>query len=95
MKKLLICCSIFILCGCDRVRTDQIDACHDRVASEANYQIEIVSSEDLLAISEKDGLFVKGRVKLQNGFGAWANYRYSCLVSKSKELKEFNLTKGW
>lgn len=81
---------LVLLSGCSK--NEVIEKCHDRVNSEANYTAQIVSTD-----AKRDKLdykSVSGRAKLQNGFGAWTNYTYSCDFT-GVTITRFTLKAGW
>ncbi|WP_417286476.1 hypothetical protein [Cobetia marina] len=52
--------------------------CHDNVQNSAIHQAEIVSTEKMKI--NNDQHTITGHAKLQNGFGAWSNYTYTCVM---------------
>lgn len=60
-------------------RSEVINRCHKNITSKANYQAEIIDTKYM-----RDGnLFaVAGKVKFQNGFGAWSSKLYTCTAKE-------------
>jgi len=76
------------------IYSSEIEVCHNGVYKQAKYSSEIVSTN----ISKSHGLSfaqVDGRAKFQNGYGAWTQYEYICLVSKGAKKTLATLTEGW
>lgn len=90
MKLIFLITSLVLLSGCNK--NEVIQRCHDRVQNEATFTAQIVTTE---AKREKfDYVLVSGRAKMQNGFGAWTNYRYSCQFT-GITITNFRLETGW
>ena len=73
---------------------EQIKSCHNSVYSQANYSADIVSTE-LDKVSIGSYLKISGKTKLQNGFGAWTQYKYCCYSSLGESDNHAFLSKGW
>ncbi|MRJ40799.1 MULTISPECIES: hypothetical protein [Idiomarina] len=84
---------VILVSGCNWQYRKAIEACHDRVHSRAKHQAEIVTTETLKSMSSD--VIVTGRAKLQNGFGAWTNYRYRCSVYSGDRIGKFEMNEGY
>ncbi|WP_417659620.1 hypothetical protein [Pseudidiomarina sp.] len=87
---LIIFLPLFASCG--EKHKEKISACHDRVHQRAKNTAEIITTE---VKEDKWKVVVRGRVKYQNGFGAWTNYRYVCSVFSDNSVPFFEVTEGW
>ena len=89
-----------LISGCNFWHQSEIDSCHDRIHSKAKYQAEIVSTEVRDAryaygADPSNKLVIEGQAKLQNGYGAWTNYSYSCAVMESGMISKFKFEEGY
>lgn len=76
------------------IYSSEIESCHDGVYEQAKYSAEIIST-NVSKSSLNSPLYIKGRAKLQNGFGAWTQYEYACFASKGDSDVYALMTKGW
>lgn len=92
MTGLTLCLGLF---GCQPSEPENpiqkfIDACHDKVASAAEYVPEFVDTNvERDFIDHNGSAVIKGNVKLQNGYGAWGMYQFRCWVNSSDDLGIF------
>lgn len=89
-----------LLAGCDFFYKSEIESCHDRVHGKAKYQAEIISTEVrdkgyTYGEFESNKVIIEGQAKLQNGYGAWSNYSYSCSVLESGMISKFRFEEGY
>ena len=89
---LIIITPLFISCSENDKYKEQINACHDRVHQNAKNTAEIVTTE---VKEDQWKVVVRGKVKYQNGFGAWTNYKYVCSVFSNNNVAFFEATQGW
>ena len=88
MKRLLVAAPfMFLAVGCqeteeqegasfdDELEQSVVERCHGRIESAVRWDYEILSTE---AHSIIPPIEVSGRVRLQNGFGAWERRDYYC-----------------
>lgn len=71
-----------------KIHQEQVEACKASVYSQATYSAEIVSAEH-------QGSAVRGKARLQNGFGAWKQYSFTCTVSERFGVRSATLYEGW
>lgn len=57
-------------------RDKKVSECHSRVESRAKHDPDFLSAN-------VRATYISGEVRLQNGFGAWTKYDYSCDTSVS------------
>ncbi|MFC0445354.1 hypothetical protein ACFOD1_07530 [Pseudidiomarina halophila] len=81
-----------LLASCVEQHEEKINACHERVHQRAKNTAEIVTTE---VKEDKWKVIVRGKVKYQNGFGAWVNYKYVCTVFSDNSVPFFEVTEGW
>lgn len=67
--------------GPSELETRHIERCHENVQANARYQAEILSTS--VSEGRLGRTVVSGRTRLQNGYGAWSNYRYECNMATS------------
>lgn len=63
---------VVLLVGYQSQKKETAQACHDKVAERAKFVPDFVSTQ-----IDSSGR-ITGRVKLQNGFGAWTMHEYEC-----------------
>lgn len=100
MRLLGIMLVTMLLTGCDFFYKSEIQSCHDKVHKKAKYQAEIVTTEVrdkgyTYGEFESNKIVIEGQAKLQNGYGAWSNYNYSCSVLESGFISKFDLSEGY
>ena len=76
------------------IYSSEIESCHNGVYKQAKYSAEIIST-NVSKSSLNSSLYIKGRAKLQNGFGAWTQYEYVCFACKGDSDVYALITKGW
>ncbi|WP_290654451.1 hypothetical protein [Idiomarina sp.] len=91
---------VTFLSGCNFWHQSEIESCHNKVHSGAKHQAEILSTNIRQGgysyhSSENGKMIIEGGAKLQNGYGAWTNYNYKCLVSNSGYISDFDLNEGY
>lgn len=102
LDKLIL--ATFALCislaGCSSQVKDAAkyeSTCHGNVQSSAKHHAEIVETS-LREVQHNDTnytrVIVNGRARLQNGFGAWTNYKYKCTMA-TPFSSDVSLTQGW
>lgn len=100
MRLLGIILLVTLLTGCNFFHKSEIESCHEKVHGKAKYQAEIISTEVrdkgyTYGEFESNKIIIEGQAKLQNGYGAWSNYSYSCSVLGSGMVSKFKLEKGY
>jgi hypothetical protein len=95
--------ALVLVAGCDSdpyaEYSEYIEQCHNNVHNAAKYQAEIVSTDKagIIKVGERTKFSrtrVEGHAKLQNGFGAWSNYTYRCVMI-SKGSRDLTLEEGY
>jgi|25BtaG_2_1085352.scaffolds.fasta_scaffold00221_15 hypothetical protein len=74
-----------VLAGCSQNEwVEYEEGCHENIHAAANYQADILTTSSK-EVQHKNTNFtrvlVEGKVKFQNGFGAWSNHRYTCTMA--------------
>lgn len=62
-----------------------LERCHEEVRKQAQYDVQFLDDESL---GSDDMIWYEGNIKLQNGFGAWKFYYYTCIGAYNVLLYE-------